>query len=144
MDNIEGVKVADLNIIHNEKGDIFHALKKSDKSFVSFGEAYFSNINKGEIKGWKKHTEMILNLIVPVGLIRIYLIDYRENSNTYGFKNIFEIGLKNYKRITIPPNIWFAFEGLDNQANLLLNIASIEHSPLESINKELNEFDLFT
>ena len=54
MDYIEGVKVADLKIIHNQKGDIFHALKKSDKSFVTFGEAYFSNINRGEIKGWKK------------------------------------------------------------------------------------------
>ena len=63
---MDGVILTPLKQIYNSKGDIFHAMKKSDKGFNGFGEAYFSTILKGEIKGWKKHTRMTLNIIVPV------------------------------------------------------------------------------
>ena len=80
---MDGVILTPLKQIPHQKGDIFHAMKKSDIGFDGFGEAYFSTINKGEIKGWKKHTKMTLNLIVPVGEIEFVLFDNRENSQTY-------------------------------------------------------------
>ena len=48
------------------KGNIFHALKSSEEDFDKFGEAYFTEITKDETKGWKKHTHMMMNLIVPL------------------------------------------------------------------------------
>ena len=64
---VDGVLVTPLKKINNSKGDILHALKKSDPDFSNFGEAYFSIIKKGEIKGWNRHKKMTINLIVPVG-----------------------------------------------------------------------------
>lgn len=129
-----------LKIISNPFGDIRHALKRSDPNFVDFGEAYFSEITQNEVKGWKKHKQMTLNIIVPVGNIRFIVYDenelYHQNSK---FKE-FIIGRDSYHRLTIPPLVWVAFQGLDKGLNMLLNIASIEHNPFESENCSLDTF----
>ena len=72
---IEGVILTPLKQIVNPKGDLYHALKKSDNGYKSFGEAYFSTVIKDEIKGWKKHTVMVLNLIVPIGAVEFIIYD---------------------------------------------------------------------
>ena len=72
---LDGVTLTPLKKIGHPKGDIFHAMKASDEGFSGFGEAYFSTINKFEIKGWKKHTKMILNLVVPIGEIKFVVYD---------------------------------------------------------------------
>ena len=75
---MDGVVLTPLKQIYHPKGDIFHAMKKSDIGFDGFGEAYFSTINQNDIKGWKKHTKMTLNIVVPVG--NIEFVVYDENS----------------------------------------------------------------
>ncbi|EJL6645127.1 dTDP-4-dehydrorhamnose 3,5-epimerase, partial [Vibrio cholerae] len=64
---IEGVVVTPLKQILLDKGAVFHGIKSTDDTFYGFGEAYFSQANHSSIKGWKKHTKMNMNLIVPVG-----------------------------------------------------------------------------
>jgi dTDP-4-dehydrorhamnose 3,5-epimerase len=136
---LEGVSLTPLNEILNDKGNIFHALKSTDETFISFGEAYFSNVNYGEIKGWKKHSRMFLNLIVPLGTIKFVLFDDRELSTTFGQFQEVEIGELNYQRLFVPPGIFMSFQGIGLHRNMLLNIASIPHDPTESVNKELPE-----
>lgn len=123
---MDGIILTPLKQIYHPKGDILHAIKKNDDGFVGFGEAYFSTIHKGVIKGWKKHTKMTLNLVVPIGEIEFVI--YKEDS-----KEFFQVKLsqKNYQRLTVKPNLWMAFRGL-KENNMLLNIASIEHNPSES------------
>ena len=132
---MDGIKLTKLKQIKHPEGDIFHAMKKSDDEFNGFGEAYFSTIKKGCIKGWKRHTEMILNLIVPIGEIKFVIYD----ENTKEFFKI-QLSQNNYQRLTIRPNLWVAFEGV-NDTNMLLNIASIEHNPSESISVELDSIN---
>lgn len=134
------VTVSDLKIIENPKGRVFHALKRSDKSFNNFGEAYFSSVNFEQIKGWKKHTKMTLNLVVIVGEIRFVVFD--ENAQVEKQFQEFRLSRASadkYKRITIPSGYWMAFQGLDRGENLLLNIGDIEHDPNESLNKDISE-----
>ena len=45
MDIIKGVSLTPIKIITNPKGDVMHALKRTDDSFSEFGEAYFSTIH---------------------------------------------------------------------------------------------------
>jgi dTDP-4-dehydrorhamnose 3,5-epimerase len=136
---IDGLVVTPLKRINNDKGDIYHALKCSEKSFSQFGEAYFSIVHQNDVKGWKKHSKMILNLIVPVGIIKFVLFDDRESSPTYKKKFEITISNSNYCRLTVPPNIWLSFQGIGHALNLLLNIASIEHDPTESENCPLSD-----
>ena len=51
VDNI--IKYIPLKKISNPLGDVWHAIKSSDSEYAGFGEAYFSFIEKGKIKGWK-------------------------------------------------------------------------------------------
>ena len=132
---MDGVNLTPLKQIHNPKGSVLHAMKKSDTNFYGFGEAYFSFIKKDDIKGWKKHTKMTLNLIVPVG--KIEFVIYDENKND--FLSV-KLSKNNYQRLTIWPGLWMAFRGY-NKHNLLLNLANIEHDLNEAMNLDLNKID---
>jgi len=130
---MDGVILTPLKHIYHQKGDVFHGMKKSDAGYGGFGEAYFSTVNKDDIKGWKKHTEMTLNLVVPVGEIKFVVYDEKT-------KEFFSVTLSqnNYQRLTVKPNIWMAFQGV-SEYNMLLNLASIEHDTNEAINIDLKE-----
>jgi dTDP-4-dehydrorhamnose 3,5-epimerase len=130
---VDGVTLTPLKRIHNPKGDVFHVMKASDESFFGFGEAYFSTINKGDIKGWKKHTEMTMNLVVVTGKIEFVMYD---GVNFFSAK----LSKDNYQRLTVRPGLWLAFRGLSDE-NVLLNLANIEHNSRESKNIDLNAFE---
>jgi dTDP-4-dehydrorhamnose 3,5-epimerase len=141
MDTIEGVIITPLNIIKNSKGDIYHVLKKSDDTYTSFGEAYFSSINEYEIKGWKRHFIMTLNIVVPIGEIMFVLYDDRMESSSIGKFFSLKISNTNYCRLTVPPGVWMAFKGIGSGSNLLMNTASIPHDPNESENCGIESFN---
>ena len=134
---VSGVKVSVVRKIHNPKGDIYHALKATDAGFANFGEAYFSTVHKSDIKGWKKHTRMVMNLVVPIGMVRFHF--FNEQEATYGYV---DVGDDNYVRLTVEPDVWMAFEGLGNKLNLLLNIASIPHDPNEAVSVDIDTYQL--
>ena len=137
--NIKGLILTPLKQINNPKGKILHAIKKDDDGFISFGEVYFSTVNQNQIKGWNKHMKMTLNLVVPVGKVLFIIHDSNNSKNS----NFFEIYLSqdNYQRLTIPPNLWIAFKGIDKEPNLIMNLSNLEHDPDELVKKDLNEID---
>ena len=128
------VLLTPLKRISLESGDVLHALKKSDEAFHGFGEAYFSLIHHHAIKGWKCHTMMCMNLVVPAGDVKFVFYDQLVNQFTE-----VTIGDSNFQRITVRPNIWFAFQGRSESPSIVLNIANIPHDPTESLKKELND-----
>lgn len=138
-ENIDDVILTSLGIIEVEGGNVLHAMKQEDKGFSSFGEAYFSTIEHKVIKGWKRHFEMTLNIVVPIGHIRFVLFDDRDNSKTQGFYQEVSLSRNNYQRLTVPPMIWFAFEGIAKESSFLLNLASIPHRKEEQENLSLDE-----
>ena len=136
---IKDVVVTKLDIIETLGGDVMHAMKESSVGYAGFGEVYFSQVNKGAIKAWKRHKKMTLNLVVPVGEIRFVLFDDRELPNTQ-FQEII-ISKGNYCRFTVPPMIWVGFQGLSDDRAMLLNIANIEHNLHEVDRKEIYEIN---
>ena len=137
---INGVNITPLSIIDTKGGDVLHAMKMSDHGYSGFGEAYFSTIKPQSIKGWKRHKQMVLNLVVPVGAVRFILFDDREiQDNINQFQDLTLSRADGYARLTIPPMIWVGFQGLGRQTSLVLNIANIEHSPEEVERKDLAE-----
>ncbi len=136
---IKEVVITKLDIIETLGGSVMHAMKKSSAGYAGFGEAYFSKVDRGAIKAWKRHKKMTLNLVVPVGEIRFVLFDDREVSNTQ-FQEII-ISKNNYCRLTVPPMIWMGFQGLSDGDSMLLNIADIEHDPNEVDRKEIEKIN---
>jgi len=131
--------ITPLDIIKVNKGDVMHAMKSHDPGFSGFGEAYFSMVSYNAIKAWKRHHEMTLNLVVPVGKIRFVLFDDRKASNTQ-FQEVI-ISKDNYCRLTVPPMVWIGFQGLSDNGSMLLNIADIEHNPHEVDKKNIDQIE---
>ena len=136
---IKEVVITKLDIIDIPGGSVMHAMKVSSAGYTGFGEAYFSQVDQGAIKAWKRHKKMTLNLAVPVGEIRFVLFDDREVLNTQ-FQEII-ISKGNYCRLTVPPMVWMGFQGLSESGSMLLNIADIEHDPDEVDRKEMSEIN---
>lgn len=126
---LDTILVTKLNQITTEGGNVLHAMKKSDNGYDGFGEAYFSWVSKGSIKAWKRHTNMTLNLVVPIGKVKFVFYSSKK-SNPAEFRTE-ELGEDNYVRLTVPPGIWFGFQGLKSKNSLVMNIASIPHDDNE-------------
>ncbi len=128
--SVDDILITPLRRIPVAGGDVLHAMKRTDAGFAGFGEAYFSMVERGAVKAWKRHLRMTLNLVVPQGRVRFAFMDEAGR-----FRDI-EIGEHNYARVTVPPGLWFGFQGLGAPVSLLLNLADIAHDPDEVERKE--------
>jgi len=133
---LDDILVTPLKRISTDGGDVMHALKNSDLGFNGFGEVYFSWVEQGAIKAWKCHQRMTLNLVVPLGVVRFvfHLAEQKKKIRTE------KIGNDNYSRLTVPPGIWFGFQGIASGSSLLVNIADLEHDPDEVLRKNPSDF----
>lgn len=131
--NIHDVKLLPLKQISDERGAVFHYLRCENSEFKGFGEAYFSKINEGVIKGWKYHHKIHQNFCVPFGSVRIVMYDGRENSPSFGlFSEIVLDDSQHYALLSLPPGIWYSFKCISKDFALLSNIIDSAHEPAES------------
>lgn len=125
----EGVVFTPLKRMPAPGGEVRHAMRASDPGFAGFGEAYFSTIEEGAVKGWRRHRRMTLNLVVAAGEVRFVACD------DAGARRAFHVTPDRpeaHGRLTVSPGVWLAFGGVGPGASLLLNLASIEHDPHEA------------
>jgi len=134
--SLDDIFVTPLKRIPTVGGDVMHALKNSDNGFNGFGEVYFSWVEHGVIKAWKYHQRMTLNLVVPMGKVS-FVFHLTNQKNSFRTENI---GEERYVRLTVPPGIWFGFQGIALGRSLLMNLADIEHDPEEVLNKPVSNF----
>ena len=129
------ILVTPLRRIPTIGGDVMHALKNSDNGFNGFGEVYFSWVERGAIKAWKCHQHMTLNLVVLLGEIS-FVFHIKDQENCFRTENI---GEEKYVRLTVPPGIWFGFQGRGSSQSLLMNLADMAHDPDEVLRKKTSE-----
>lgn len=122
-----------LDRIETAGGEVLKALRSDEPGFLGLGEAYFSRVKPGAIRAWKLHTEMTVNVVVPVGHVHFVVVEPN------GFAS-YDLGPDHtYGRLTIEPGNWFGFKGGES-GGLVLNLADIMHRPDEGDAKELDEF----
>ena len=139
---IEGVQLTPLKKIVDERGMLLHMMRSDFGQFKKFGEVYFSFTNPGVVKGWKRHLKMTQNFAVPVGEVKIVIFDSRISSSTHG--NTFEVFLssKNYKLLTIPPDLWYSFSTISDTVGMIANFADLIHTPNEVETCSLDSEDI--
>ena len=123
------ILVTPLRRIETAGGDVLHGMKQSDAGYTGFGEAYFSWVSAGAIKAWKRHTQMTMNVVVPVGQVK-FVFRCVTSDGVEEFR-VEEIGEDRYARLPVPPGIWAGFQGLSTSPSLVRNIANIPHDPNE-------------
>jgi dTDP-4-dehydrorhamnose 3,5-epimerase len=136
---IAGVLTQELQQIADDRGKVMHLLRVDSPLFSRFGEIYFSVVNPGVVKAWKRHREMTQNLSVPVGKIRLAIFDDRPGSPSCGRVEELEIGEDNYLLVKIPPLLWYGFQGLSAMPALIANCADLPHRPEEVEYREVQD-----
>lgn len=136
---IEGLIVSPLKQITDERGKVMHMLRADSPLFTAFGEIYFSVVNPGAVKAWKRHLKMTQHYAVPVGKIKLVLFDGRKGSKSEGNIEVIETGEDNYCLIKIPPMIWYGFSGIAKQPSLIANCTDIPHAPEETEKLDAND-----
>ena len=140
---IEGVTLADLCEISDDRGSVLHMLRNNSPDFVRFGECYFSEVLPGKVKAWRRHSIQTQNLAVPVGHMRIVIFDSREKSVTNGCLQVVELGRPStYFRLQIPPNLWYGFGCIGDVAALMVNCADYPHDPSESEQRAIGDLGI--
>ena len=125
---IDGVEVVPLRRIPDERGTIYHMLRRTDEHFVEFGEIYFTTIYRGIVKGWHRHRLMTLNYACIAGRVKLVLYDDRADSPTRGTLMERFLGPDDYSLVVIPPGIWTGFKGMTDEA-IVANCATHPHDP---------------
>ena len=128
---IEGVIIQELKQQVDERGKVMHMLRCDSPFFKKFGEIYFSVVNPGIVKGWKRHNKMTQHFAVPVGKIRLVIYDGRKDSKTYGEIEEIEIGEDKYCLVKVIPLLWYGFKGISVNPALIANCTDLPHDPNE-------------
>ncbi|MDR1946393.1 MAG: dTDP-4-dehydrorhamnose 3,5-epimerase family protein [Desulfovibrio sp.] len=132
---MEGVRADLLPVIESAGGPVLRMLRADNPHFTAFGEIYFSLVNPGAVKAWKKHRIQEQNFACPCGLILLVAYDERRSSSTFGKLASFTLGLPdNYRLLHIPPGIRYGFTALSDCPAVLANCANMVHNPDEAEN----------
>ncbi len=130
--SLKKIKIINLKRIYNKKGDILKIINKKNKNFKKFGEIYFSEVKKKNIKGWNLHKNFYCHLTVCYGDLILRLKDKKLK-----LKKV-HLSSKKPKLVIIPPKIWFSLEAKEKNS-MILNILSGIHDPKESLKKEISK-----
>lgn len=137
--DIKDIKITPLKIISDDRGSVMHMMRNDSKVFEKFGEIYFSTIFNNKIKAWHLHKEATLNYACVYGKAKLVLFDERKNSETYGVYQELFLSIENYSLITIPPNIWNGFKGLNKEYSIIANCLNLPHNEREMVRSDIND-----
>ena len=135
---IEGVKISELKVISDKRGKIMHMMRTDSPVFKKFGEIYFSTIYKNIIKGWHLHLTSTLNYACIKGKVKLVLFDDRKNSKSKNQYQEIILTPEKYFLVTIPPNIWNGFKGLNKGYSIIANCLNLPHNEKEMVREDHN------
>jgi dTDP-4-dehydrorhamnose 3,5-epimerase len=118
---IDGVKVAKLKVIPDERGRLMEMVRCDDPDFVKFGQVYMTSAYPGVVKGWHYHKKQHDTMVVVSGMMKIVLYDMRAGSPTNGEVNEFFAGVHNPVRIQIPPGVCHGFKCISSEEAIVIN-----------------------
>jgi len=130
-----GYKLHSVARFESRDGGTWRAARLGDPNVSEIQEVYFSWINPGCIKAWKRHKVATCNFVVPVGNVEFAV----QASN--GHFEVVTIGVDNYCRLVVFPDTWFGFKGIADQPSLVVNTMNHLHDDQESEKADINLFD---
>ena len=126
-------QVLPLDEIKTEFSSIIKILDRKKSNYHGINEVYSTTIKKDVIRAWKKHTQMICNLIIVKGSVKFIFYD-----DSFEICEEVIINEINKNILVIKPNIWFGFKGLEKE-NTIINFSNIMHDENEVIQIKYDE-----
>lgn len=120
---IAGVKVKPLRLVPDERGWLMEILRGDDTAvFTKFGQVYVSATYPGVVKAWHLHRRQIDNFACVAGMVKLVLVDTREDSPTLGAINEFFIGTQNPMLIQVPNLVYHGWKCISVEPALVVNV----------------------
>jgi dTDP-4-dehydrorhamnose 3,5-epimerase len=120
---IAGVKVKPLRIIPDERGWLMEVLRADEPElFTKFGQVYVSATYPGVVKAWHFHRRQIDNFACVAGMVKLVLVDTRDDSPTRGRINEFFVGAQNPVLVQVPNLVYHGWKCISVEPSLVLNV----------------------
>jgi dTDP-4-dehydrorhamnose 3,5-epimerase len=122
---IAGVKTKALRLIPDERGFVMEILRADEPDlFTAFGQVYVSATYPGVVKAWHYHRRQVDNFACVAGMVKLVLVDTREDSPTRGAVNEFFIGSQNPMLVQVPNLVYHGWKCISEEMALVVNVPS--------------------
>ena len=120
---IHGVKVKQLRPIADERGWLMEILRGDDRELFSrFGQVYVSATYPGVVKAWHYHRAQTDTFVCVAGMIKLVLVDTREDSPTRSLVNEFFLGVHNPILVQVPKLVYHGWKCISPEPSLVINV----------------------
>ena len=133
MSNLKKIEIKKYKVIKKTKGKILKFFSSKDKNYFGFGEIYTSLISSKEIRAWKYHENLYMNLFVIKGKIKFVFYCPRLKKIKVSIMTD-----KMRQKLTVPPKIWYGFKNLSLTKSSIMNVTNIIHNKKKIKNKSKN------
>lgn len=120
---IHGVQVRSLRVVPDERGWLMEILRCDDRELFSrFGQVYASATYPGVVKAWHYHRRQTDNFACVAGMIKLVLVDTREDSPTRDVINEFFLGVHNPILVQVPNLVYHGWKCIGPELSLVINV----------------------
>jgi dTDP-4-dehydrorhamnose 3,5-epimerase len=122
---IHGVRTKTLRRIPDERGWLMEILRADDADlYERFGQVYVSATYPGVVKAWHYHKRQTDNFACIAGMVKLVLVDTREDSPTRGGVNEFFIGDQNPAIVQVPNLVYHGWKCIGAEPSLVINVST--------------------
>jgi len=122
---IHDVKTKKLRLMPDERGWLMELLRCDAADLYSkFGQVYVSATYPGVVKAWHYHKLQVDNFAVVGGMIKLVLVDTREDSPTRGAVNEFFLGSQNPTLVQVPNLVYHGWKCISLEPSLVVNLTT--------------------
>jgi dTDP-4-dehydrorhamnose 3,5-epimerase len=120
---IHDVRTKTLRVLSDERGWLMEILRADDPElFLKFGQVYVSATYPGVVKAWHYHKLQVDHFACVSGMVKLVLIDTREDSPSRGAVNEFFIGTRNPMLVQVPNLVYHGWKCIGPEPALVLNV----------------------
>jgi dTDP-4-dehydrorhamnose 3,5-epimerase len=120
---IAGVKTKILRQIPDERGWLVEILRVDETDlFTKFGQVYVSATYPGAVKAWHYHKAQTDNFVCVAGMVKLVLVDTRDDSPTNGVVNEFFVGSLNPMLVQVPKLVYHGWKCVSLEPSLVVNV----------------------
>jgi len=122
---IHDVKTKTLRVIPDERGWLMEILRADESElFTKFGQTYVSATYPGVVKAWHYHKKQVDHFACVAGMVKLVLIDTREDSPTHGAVNEFFLGTQNPTLVQVPNLVYHGWKCISLEPSLVVNVTT--------------------
>ena len=122
-DRIDGVKTKTLRLIPDERGWLMEIMRSDDPDlFEKFGQVYVSATYPGVVKAWHYHKHQVDNFACIAGMVKLVLVDMRDESPTKGAINEFFLGTQQPLLVQVPNLVYHGWKCISPEVSTVINV----------------------